>query len=444
MAALERLGSSLYEAVRRILRTTIVDEAQVKELVKDLQRALLQADVKVELVLQISRRIEEKALKEDLPPGVARREHVVKVVYDELTNFLGEKTTKLDVTQGRTNIFMMVGVQGSGKTTTTAKLARYYQKRGFKTGLICADTFRPGAYQQLKQLASQVNIPLFGDSAEKDSIKVVKQGLEKFRQEGLDIVFIDTMGRHKDEKSLIEDMKMTSQAVKPDEIILVIDGTIGQQAEAQAKAFHEATPIGSIIVSKLDGSARGGGALSAVAATGAPIKFIGTGERLENLEAFVPSQFVGRLLGMGDIEGLVEKVKTAKLETSEKKVKAIISGRLTLEDMYEQLEAMQKVGPFKQILKMVPGLGYKVPDEAVDVAEERLKKWRFIIQSMTREEKEEPKILNSPRVKRVSRGSGTSEKDVKDMIQQYFAMKKMMKSLKRRKMPFFKGFQQTK
>ena len=444
MAALERLGSSLYEAMRKILRTTIVDEAQVKELVKDLQRALLQADVKVELVLQISRRIEEKALKEDLPPGVARREHVVKVVYDELTNFLGEKTTKLDVTQGRTNIFMMVGVQGSGKTTTTAKLARYYQKRGFKTGLICADTFRPGAYQQLKQLASQVNIPLFGDSTEKDSVKVVKQGLEKFRQEGLDIVFIDTMGRHKDEKSLIEDMKMTSQAVKPDEIILVIDGTIGQQAEAQAKAFHEATPIGSIIVSKLDGSARGGGALSAVAVTGAPIKFIGTGERLENLEAFVPSQFVGRLLGMGDIEGLVEKVKTAKLETSEKKVKAIISGRLTLEDMYEQLEAMQKVGPFKQILKMVPGLGYKVPDEAVDVAEERLKKWRFIIQSMTREEKEEPKILNSPRVKRVSRGSGTSEKDVKDMIQQYFAMKKMMKSLKRRKMPFFKGFQQTK
>ena len=445
MAALERFGSSLYEALRKILRTTIVDEAQVKELVKDLQRALLQADVKVELVLQISRRIEEKALKEDLPPGVARREHVVKVVYDELTDFLGEKTAKLDVAQGRTNIFMMVGVQGSGKTTTTAKLARYYQKRGFKTGLICADTFRPGAYQQLKQLASQVNMPLFGDSSEKDSMKIVKQGLEKFRQEGLDIVFIDTMGRHKDEKSLIEDMKTMSQAIRPDEVILVIDGTIGQQAEAQARAFHEATPIGSIIVSKLDGSARGGGALSAVAATGAPIKFIGTGERLENLEAFVPSQFVGRLLGMGDIEGLVEKVKTAKLETSEKKVQAIISGRLTLEDMYEQLEAMQKVGPFKQILKMVPGLGYKVPDEAVDVAEERLKKWRFIIQSMTREEKEEPKILNSPRIRRISRGSGTSEKDVKGMIQQYFAMKKMMKTLKRgRKMPFFKGFQQTR
>jgi len=445
LAALERFGSSLYEALRKILRTTIVDEAQVKELVKDLQRALLQADVKVELVLQISRRIEEKALKEDLPPGVARREHVVKVVYDELTDFLGEKTAKLDVAQGRTNIFMMVGVQGSGKTTTTAKLARYYQKRGFKTGLICADTFRPGAYQQLKQLASQVNMPLFGDSSEKDSMKIVKQGLEKFRQEGLDIVFIDTMGRHKDEKSLIEDMKTMSQAIRPDEVILVIDGTIGQQAEAQARAFHEATPIGSIIVSKLDGSARGGGALSAVAATGAPIKFIGTGERLENLEAFVPSQFVGRLLGMGDIEGLVEKVKTAKLETSEKKVQAIISGRLTLEDMYEQLEAMQKVGPFKQILKMVPGLGYKVPDEAVDVAEERLKKWRFIIQSMTREEKEEPKILNSPRIRRISRGSGTSEKDVKGMIQQYFAMKKMMKTLKRgRKMPFFKGFQQTR
>ena len=440
MAALEKLGSSLYDALRKILKASVVDEALVKELVRDVQRALLQADVKVELVLQISKRIEDGALKEEPPPGVARREHIVKVVFDELTHFLGEKTEKPNITHGKTNVFMMVGVQGSGKTTTTVKLARYYQKRGLKTALICVDTFRPGAYQQLKQLASQVNIPVFGDPNEKDSIKLVQQGLERFRQERFDIVFIDTMGRHKDERSLIEDMKAMVEVTKPDEIILVIDGTIGQQSEIQAKAFHEATPIGSIIVTKLDGSARGGGALSAVAATGAPIKFIGTGEKVEDLEHFVPSQFVGRLLGMGDVEGLVEKVKAANIATPERtKTQALLSGKFTLEDMYEQLEAMQKVGPFKQVLKMVPGMGYKVPDEAMDVAEARMKTWKFIIQSMTMEEREDPKIFSPSRIRRASHGSGTTEKAVKDMIQQYFTMRKMMKSLKRRKFPFMRG-----
>jgi signal recognition particle subunit SRP54 len=439
LAALEKFGSSLYDALRKILKASVVDEALVKELVRDIQRALLQADVKVELVLQISKRIEDGALRVEPPPGVARREHVVKVVFDELTRFLGEKTVKLNIVHGKTNVFMMVGVQGSGKTTTTAKLARYYQKRGLKTALICVDTFRPGAYQQLKQLASQVNIPVFGDPTENDPIKLVRQGLERFRQERFDIIFIDTMGRHKDERSLIEDMKVMAEISKPDEIILVIDGTIGQQSEVQAKAFHEATPIGSIIVSKLDGSARGGGALSAVAAIGAPIKFIGTGERMEDLEHFVPSQFVGRLLGMGDIEGLVEKVKAANIEAPEKKAQALLSGKFTLEDMYEQLEAMQKVGPFKQVLKMVPGMGYKVPDEAMDVAEARMKTWKFIIQSMTMEEREDPKIFSPSRIRRASHGSGTTEKAVKEMIQQYFTMRKMMKSLKRRKFPFLRG-----
>jgi len=309
---LERLGSSLYEALRKVFRASIVDEELVKELARDIQRALLQADVNVKLVLEISRRIEERALKEKLPSGVSRREHVVKVVYEELARFLGEKQAPLQMKTGRRNVFMLVGIQGSGKTTTTAKFARYFQKRGLKTALICTDTFRPGALAQLEQLGKLANVPVYGEPKTENSVKIALNGLKKF--DSFDVVLVDTAGRHKDEKSLIKEMRTMEEKIKPDEVILVIDGTIGQQAAAQATAFHEATPIGSIFVAKLDGSARGGGALSAVAAIGAPIKFIGTGEKIGNVEPFVPSRFVGRLLGMGDLQSLIEKVREAEVE----------------------------------------------------------------------------------------------------------------------------------
>ncbi|RLG99527.1 signal recognition particle protein Srp19, partial [Candidatus Bathyarchaeota archaeon] len=291
--ALEKLGSSLYDSLKKILRVSAIDEAAVKELVRDLQRALLLADVNVRLVLELSKRVEERALKEKIPPGISRREHAIKVVYEELTRFLGEKAVPLKVNPKKRNVFMLVGIQGSGKTTTAAKLARYLQKRGYKTALICTDTYRPGAYAQLKQLASRINVPVYGDEKEKDAVKIASEGLRKF--ENYDVVLIDTAGRHKDEKSLIEEMKSLEKTIHPDEIIMVIDGTIGQQAASQAAAFHKATPIGSIIVAKLDGSARGGGALSAVAAIGAPIKFIGTGEKIEDLEPFDPPRFTSRL-----------------------------------------------------------------------------------------------------------------------------------------------------
>jgi signal recognition particle subunit SRP54 len=250
------------------------------------------------------------------------------------------------------------------------------------------------------------------------------------------VVIIDTAGRHKDEKSLIEEMKKLEKSIKPDETILVIDGTIGQQAAIQAKAFHEATPIGSIFVAKLDGSARGGGALSAVAATGAPIKFIGTGEKINDIEPFVPSRFVGRLLGMGDLESLLEKVREAEVKVPEKKMQAILSGKFTLTDMYEWFETMRSMGPFKRLLKMVPGLSYKIPDNIMETAQDQLEKWRVIIQSMTPEEREKPKILKSSRIRRVARGSGTTEKEVKELLQQYSNMRKMMKTLRRKRFPF--------
>ncbi|MEM2130706.1 MAG: signal recognition particle protein Srp54 [Candidatus Bathyarchaeia archaeon] len=432
---LEGLGSSLYESLKKLLRVSVVDEAVVRELVRDLQRSMLQADVNVKLVLDLSKRIEERALKEKVPPGIPRREHIVKVVYEEITRFLGEKPVPLTVKSGKRNVFMLVGIQGSGKTTTTAKLARYFQKRGFKTAVVCADTFRAGAFAQLQQLAEQINVPVYGDMKEKDASKVAAEGLKRFQN--FDIVLVDTAGRHKDEESLIKEMKMLERTVQPDEVIMVIDGTIGQQAAVQAEAFHKATPIGSIIVAKLDGSARGGGALSAVAATGAPIKFIGTGEKVDAIEPFDPPRFVGRLLGMGDLQSLIERVREAEVKVPDKKAKAILSGKFTLADMYEQFEAMRSMGPLDKILKMVPGFGYEIPADKMNVAEDQLKKWRVIIQSMTPEEREDPKILSSSRVRRVARGSGTTEKDVKNLLQQYNMAKRMMKSLRRKRLPFF-------
>jgi len=436
--ALDRLGSSLTDAIKKIFRASVVDEAAVKELVRDIQRALLQSDVNVQLVLEISKRIEERALKEKMPPGISRREHVIKVVYEELTRFVGEKPVPLNVEPGKRKIIMLVGIQGSGKTTTAAKLARFYQKKGLKPALICADTYRPGAFAQLQQMAARANVPVFGDPKNKDPVKVVSEGLKYFGDK--DLIIVDTAGRHKEEKDLIKEMKTLEQKIKPDEVVMVIDGTIGQQALLQAKTFHEATPIGAILVTKLDGSARGGGALSAVAATGAPIKFIGTGEKIEDIESFIPSRFVGRLLGMGDLETLLEKVKDAEIKVPPKKAKAILSGKFTLTDMYEQFEAVKGMGPFRKVLQMLPGMSANVPEEMLNTAEGRLEKWRVIIQSMRSEEKENPKIFTSSRVKRVAHGSGTTEKDVKELLKQYVNMRKMMKMFKRKKkLPFNLG-----
>ena len=434
--ALERLGSSLYGALRKVFRAPVVDEAVVKELARDIQRALLQADVNVQLVLEISKQIEERSLKTKVPPGISRREHVIKVVYEELTRFLGEKPAPLKIEPGKRNVLMLVGIQGSGKTTAAAKLARYFQKRGLKTAVVCADTYRPGAYAQLQQLSQRINVPLYGEPKDKNPIKIALNGLKKFAES--EVVIIDTAGRHKEEKSLIKEMNTLEKSIKPNEVVLVVDGTIGQQAAIQAKAFNEATPIGSILVTKLDGSARGGGALSAVAATGAPIKFIGTGEKIGDIEPFVPARFVGRLLGMGDLQSLIEKVREAEVKVPEKKMRAFLTGKFTLTDMYEQFEAMKTMGPLKRILKMIPGMTYNIPDETMDLAEDRLKKWRFIIQSMTPEERDSPKSFTASRIRRVARGSGTAEKEVKELLKQYAMMKKMMKTIRRKKaLPFF-------
>ena len=378
LSSLENLGRSLSDAVKKLLRLPVVDEKAVKELVRELQRALLQADVNVSLVLQMSKNVEERALKEELPPGISRREHLIKVLYEELTKFLGEEPAKTTAQPGRTSIIMLVGIQGSGKTTGTVKIARYYHKRGLKTGIVCADTFRPGAFEQLKQLADKVGIPVYGKVDEKDTERIALNGLGEFKEEGYDIILVDTAGRHKNEKDLMDEMQTLARKLNPNEIVLVIDGTIGQQAMIQAKAFNEATPIGSILVTKLDGSARGGGALSAVVATGAKIKFVGTGEKIDDIEQFVPADFVGRLLGMGDIKGLIEKVREAEIQVPEQRARAFIEGKFTLKDLYEQMEALRRLGPLKKLWRMMPG-SYNIPDNMVETAEKKLDSWRVII-----------------------------------------------------------------
>jgi len=431
---IESLGRSLRDALSRVLKASRVDRDLIKSLVNDLVRSLLQADVQVDLVIDLAKRVESRALNEKPPPGFTEKEYLVKIVYDEIVKLLGgEGVPPFPIKQGKMNVYMLVGLQGSGKTTTACKLAFYYQRRGVRTGLICADVYRPGAYQQLKQLGDMVKIPVYGEPNEKDPIKISLNGLKFFREAKRELVIIDTAGRHKDEESLMKEVKELYEAIKPDEVILTVDATIGQQAYNQAKAFHEAVKVGSIILTKMDGSARGGGALSAIVATGAPIRLIGVGEKIEDLEVFNPRRFVARLLGFGDIEGLIEKFKQAEVKVSEKEAKKALTGKFTLEELYKQMESLRKMGPLKSIVSHLPGFAYSLPDESLEEVEGKMNKWKAIIESMTKEERLNPKILNSSRIRRIARGAGVTERDVKDLIKYYEQTVKLLKTMRGRR-----------
>ena len=431
---LDNLGRSLHNALAKLTGSRSIDAETVRQLKRDIQRALLLADVNVELVSQLTKRIEDRALNEQPPPGISKTHHVVNIVYEELTNFLGRQAREISFAPAReTTVVMLVGIQGSGKTTSTAKLARYFQKRGRKTAIVCSDTWRPAALEQLRALAEGHGIPVYGEPESSDAVSIARRGVESFKQKQYDLVLVDTAGRHKEERGLIEEMRQIASAIKPHEIILVVDATLGQQARAQARAFKEATPIGSILVTKLDGSAKGGGALSSCAETGAPIKFIGVGETIDDLERFDPKRFVSRLLGMGDLATLIEKFEeaTKQEQITEESVYKFLEGKFSLEDMYKQLEMLSNLGPFKRIIQMIPGMGFSIPDEAIKVGEEKMQKFRIIMNSMNANELKNPKILNSSRIRRIAIGSGSSETEVRELIKQYEMMKKMMKGLGR-------------
>lgn len=430
---LDNLKTNLRAAIKKLVNSSGIDEELIKELSKDVQRALLQSDVNVRLVLEITKKLEERSLNENPPPGLSRKDHIVKILYDELAKLLGNET-EFSFKPGTMNKVLMLGIQGSGKTTITSKLAKFLTKQGYKVGVIGADTFRPGALVQLKTMCEKANVEVYGDEKNKDSPQLIKNGLKHFENSNLDVVLIDTAGRHKEEKDLLNEMKEINKVADPDLVLLVIDGTIGQQCFNQADAFHKIVPVGGIIITKLDSSAKGGGAIAASAATGAQIMYIGTGERIDDLEQFSPTRFVGRLLGMGDVKAVLELAKRLESEADDVRLKRISSGKMNMEDFFYQLEQVTKVGSLRGFLDSMPGLSGMVKDDQLDQMEGRVERWRYIIQSMTKQEKADPDLLNSSRIKRIARGSGWPEHEVKELMKNYKNSKSMMKASKGRQM----------
>jgi len=421
---LDDLGNSLKGTLKKIANAVYVDSKFIKEVVRDIQRALLQADVNVKLVLELSKKIEKRALQEKPPAGMSNREHVIHIVYEELVNILG-KSRDLPI---KKQVIMMVGLYGQGKTTTCGKLARYFKKKGLRPVLIAGDVHRPAAYDQLKQIAAKVEVPFYGDKKGKDAVKVVKDGLNKFKRTS-DVLIVDTSGRHKLEDDLIQEMKEIFKATKPHEKLLVIDAVIGQEAGPQAKAFNDAVDITGIVLTKLDGTAKGGGALSAAAEVGAPIVFIGTGEHPSDFESFDPARFISRLLGMGDIKSLLEKAEESlKGKDAEKTARRIMSGKFTLHDMYDQMDMLSGMGPLQKVAEMLPGVfSSKLKDVDMDGTQNKLQNFRVIMDSMTEEEMNDPNIIRSSRIKRIARGAGVENKDVKELLKYYNMTKRMMK-----------------
>ncbi len=427
---LDKLGDSLKATLRKITGASIVDEKLILEFIKDIQRALLQADVNVQLVFSLTKEIKERALNEKPPKGLGMREHVVQIVYDELVKFLGGDKTTIEIKHKPFKL-MLVGLFGNGKTTTCGKLAKHYKKRGMKVAMISTDTWRPAAFDQLKQLGAQIDVPVFGDKTLKDPAKI----FAKFEKELMqyELIIIDTAGRDALSDELITELTSINNTVKPDETLLVMNADVGQSAQKQAQAFHDTCHVTGVVITKLDGTAKGGGALTACSVTGAHVKFIGLGEKIDDFEEFKPQGFVGRLLGMGDLEALLETAKEAfDNQDTEAMGQRMLSGDFNLVDLYEQMQAMRKMGPLSKVISMMPGLGgAQIPKDMLEVQDEKLKRWKFIMDSMNRHELEEPEeTLNPARIDRVAKGSGQSVDEVRALIKQYKQSKKMVKMMK--------------
>lgn len=421
---LDRLGTSLKDALKKLAGKTVVDRAAVEELVKDLQRALIQADVNVKLVMRLSQSIKTRALEEEPAKGMSVREHVLRIVYQELVDLMGPST---EVALGPQTI-LMAGLQGSGKTTTTAKLARFFQRKGLRVAVIGADTFRPGAFQQLATLCQRINVPCIGDPNEKDARRVVREGLAQARS--AEVVIIDTQGRHGLEDDLIQEIIDLNEISRATHRWIVIDAALGQQAQDQARRFHDAIAIDGVIITKMDGTAKGGGALSAVAETGAGIVFIGAGETSDDLERFEPDGFISRLLGMGDLRSLVERAEEAMSESADLDVNAVLRGKFTLRDMYKQLEAVNRMGPLKQIMSMLPLGSMEIPEGVYEVTGTKMVRYRIIMDSMTTLELDDPSTINSSRVQRIAMGSGAPIEEVRELLRYHKTMQRALKGFR--------------
>jgi len=425
---LEKLSSALKKVTDKIANAIFLDKAVVDSIVKELQRALIEADVNVKLVLEISNRIKQTALDERLK-GLDKKEHIIKILHDELIAILGESR---EIKLQKQNVFLMVGLYGSGKTSTISKLAAYYGKRGHRVAAIGLDVHRPAAPEQLKQLCDKLNVQCFIDKDEKDPIKIFNKYKDELKK--YELLIIDSAGRDALSEDLIKEIKDISKLTKPTETFLVMTADIGQTAKKQAQAFKEAVNISGVIITRMDSTAKAGGALTACAEVKAPVVFIGTGEKPADLETFDPEAFLSRLLGMGDLKSLMEKIHSVvdkdKIEETQRKLQ---EGKFTLDDFSAQLDSMGQLGSMDKIMSMIPGLGKvkdKLPENMMEKQEDKVKHWKAAISSMTKAEKENPEILEkqTSRIARIAKGSGTTTSDIRMLIKQFKMLQEMIKS----------------
>ena len=424
---LEKLGEVLRKATDKIANAVFLDKNLVDSVIKDLEKALIEADVNLNLVKDINAKIKKEALDERIK-GVEKKEHLIKLLHDELLKILGEyKQLKLKEAQ---NKIMFLGLYGAGKTTTIAKLGNYFAKRGNKVALIGLDVHRPAAPEQLKQLAEKNNLQYFIDLKEKDPVKIWKKYKKELKDYNL--ILIDTAGRHTLDKALIKEMKILNKEIKPTESILVMPADIGQAAKKQAREFKEAVDIKGVIITRMDSTAKGGGALTACAETKAGVYFITTGEKINDIEEFKPESFLSRLLGMGDLQALIEKIKSVTDEKKQKQIQERVEeGKLSLNDVIEQVKSMDSLGGFEKIKSMIPGLGAaKIPENLLETQEAKISKWEHILKSMTPEERENPELLKkqTSRISRIAKGAGVSTSDIRSLLKQYDMLNEMVKS----------------
>ena len=426
---LEKLGEVLRKATNKIANAIFVDKNLIDSVIRDLQRALIEADVNVILVKQLSDKIKKESMNERIKE-IEKKEHIIKLLHDELLRILGEQK-QLKLKKGQNRI-MLLGLYGAGKTTTIAKIGNYFAKRGNKVALVGLDVHRPAAPEQLKQLAEKHNLNYFIDASEKDPIKIWKKHKKELKSYNL--ILIDTAGRHTLDKELIKEIKSLNKEIDPTESILIMPADIGQAAKQQAQEFTEAINVSGVIITRMDSTAKAGGALTACAETRAPVYFIGTGEKINDLEEFNPKSFLSRLLGMGDLQALIEKIKSVTDEDKQKAAqKRIEEGKLSLEDVIGQVKSMSSLGGFEKIKSMIPGFAGmkdKIPEGMIEGQEEKIAKWEHIIKSMTPEEKENPELLEkqTSRISRIAKGAGVSGSDIRSLLKQYKMLNEMVKS----------------
>ncbi|KJX97686.1 signal recognition particle protein [Zymoseptoria brevis] len=429
---LQDLGRRINAAVNDLTRSQTLDEKAFDGMIKEISNALVEADVSIKLVSTLRKTIKTSVKFSELPPSANKRRIIQKAVFDALVDIVDPHQKPYEPRKGKSNVIMFVGLQGAGKTTTCTKLARWYQARGFKTCLVCADTFRAGAFDQLKQNATKAKIPYYGSLTQTDPVVVARDGVNQFKKERFEIIIVDTSGRHHQEDALFAEMTEIQTAVQPHQTVMVLDASIGQAAESQSRAFKETADFGAIIITKTDGAAAGGGAISAVAATHTPIIFIGTGEHLLDMEKFNPQSFVSKLLGMGDMQGLMEHVQSLRLDQKDT-MKNITEGKFSVRDLRDQLQNIMKMGPLSKMAGMIPGLSGMMGGMDDEEGSMKLKRMIYICDSMTVKELDsDGKIfVDQPaRMTRVARGSGTSVREVEELLTQQRMMGNMAKKMK--------------